>query len=104
MDPKRITLIVSDLHLGDGKPGDDFVDEKCQFSNFLRAQAATPEGQAGDIELIINGDFLEFVQVCPQAYTLNSSEHWCSEEESLTKLECILQGHADIFAALKGFQ
>jgi UDP-2,3-diacylglucosamine pyrophosphatase LpxH len=104
MDPKRITLIVSDLHLGDGKPGDDFVDDKCQFSNFLRAQAATPEGQAGDIELIINGDFLEFVQVCPQAYTLNSSEHWCSEEESLTKLECILQGHADIFAALKGFQ
>jgi hypothetical protein len=104
MDQKRVSLIVSDLHLGDGKAGDDFVDNKHQFANFVSAQADSEEGRAGDIELIINGDFLEFVQVLPQAYTLRSSEYWCSESESLTKLDCILAGHPDVFAALKEFQ
>ena len=104
MDQKRTTLIVSDLHIGDGKPGDDFVNDKGQFVKFLRNQLATPEGQKGEIELIINGDFLEFVQVNPGAYKLKSREFWCSEMESRAKLDSILNGHADIFAALKDFQ
>ena len=104
MDQKRITLIVSDLHMGDGKTGDDFVFDKDQFVKFLRAQLATPEGQKGEIELIINGDFLEFVQVNPEAYSLKSARYWCSEAESLAKLDCILRGHSKVFAALKEFQ
>jgi UDP-2,3-diacylglucosamine pyrophosphatase LpxH len=104
VDQKRITLIVSDLHIGDGKAGDDFVDGKHQFANFVCAHADSKEGCAGDIELIINGDFLEFVQVLPQAYTLNSAEYWCSESESVAKLDCILKGHPDVFEALKQFQ
>lgn len=104
MDQKRITLIVSDLHMGDGQPGDDFVYDKDQFVKFLRCQLATPEGQKGEIELIINGDFLEFVQVNPEAYTLKSDRYWCSEAESLAKLDCILRGHPKVFAALKEFQ
>jgi UDP-2,3-diacylglucosamine pyrophosphatase LpxH len=104
MDQKRVTLIVSDLHMGDGKAGDDFVDDKHQFSSFVRAQASSEDGRAGAIELIINGDFLEFVQVLPQVYTLNSPEYWCSENESLAKLDSILMGHPDVFEALKEFQ
>lgn len=104
MEQKRVTLIISDLHMGDRKPGDDFVYDKGQFVKFLRNQAATPEGTKGEIELIINGDFLEFVQVNPQAYTLNSKEYWCSEAESLAKLDCIVNGHKDVFDALKKFQ
>lgn len=104
MDQKRVTLIVSDLHMGDGRSGDDFVFDKDQFVKFLRDQLARPEGQKGEIELIINGDFLEFVQVNPQAYTLKSSRYWCSEAESLAKLDCILRGHPKVFAALKEFQ
>jgi UDP-2,3-diacylglucosamine pyrophosphatase LpxH len=104
MDDKRVTVIVSDLHMGDGKAGDDFVDNNDQFANFVRGQAATDEGRAGEIELIINGDFLEFVQVLPEAYTLNSQEFWCSESESLEKLECILAGHPKVFDALNEFQ
>jgi hypothetical protein len=83
MDTRRVSLIVSDLHMGDGNAGDDFVDDKHQFAEFVRAQTASPEGCAGAIELIINGDFLEFVQVCPQAYSLDAPDYWCSEEESL---------------------
>jgi UDP-2,3-diacylglucosamine pyrophosphatase LpxH len=104
MEEKRVTLIVSDLHLGDGKRGDDFVDDKRQFAEFIDAQAATAEGRAGQVELIINGDFLDFVQVCPTAYTLNSPDYWCSEDESVIKLNSILQGHEDVFDALRKFQ
>ena len=66
MDQKRVTLIVSDLHMGDGTAGDDFVDDAHQFSTFVKSQAAKAEGRDGQIELIINGDFLELVQVFPK--------------------------------------
>jgi UDP-2,3-diacylglucosamine pyrophosphatase LpxH len=104
MDQKPVTLIVSDLHIGDRKPGDDFVNDKNQFAKFVCQQLATPEGRAGEIELIINGDFLEFVQVCPEAYRSEMLDFWCSEEESVAKLECILQGHPEVFDALAEFQ
>ena len=104
MEQKRVTLIISDVHLGDGTAADDFVDDKHQLADFIRAQAADEAGRAGDIELIVNGDFLEFVQVLPAAYSLKSSEYWCSESKSAAKLDCILAGHADVFAALKAFQ
>jgi UDP-2,3-diacylglucosamine pyrophosphatase LpxH len=105
-DEKTVTLIVSDLHLGGGAadPGDDHVYQYGEFSTFIAEQAGTKEGQRGNIELIINGDFLEFAQVKPEAYTLGSTRYWCSEAESLQKLDAILAGHADIFQALKEFQ
>jgi UDP-2,3-diacylglucosamine pyrophosphatase LpxH len=104
MAQKPVTLIVSDLHMGDGGRGDDFVDDNNQFATFVRQQAQTDRGRRGEIELIINGDFLEFVQVLPERYTLNSPDYWCSEEESLDKLDCILAGHPEVFKALTEFQ
>lgn len=104
IDQKPVTLIVSDLHMGDGKYGDDFVDDTHQFARFINSQSTTTEGQLGQIELIVNGDFFEFVQVCPQAYKLNSLEFWCSEDESLEKLDHILNGHREALTALRGFQ
>jgi UDP-2,3-diacylglucosamine pyrophosphatase LpxH len=106
MKDKTVTLVVSDLHIGGGKadPGDDFVDDNSQFCRFLLQQQETEEGRNGEIELIINGDFLEFAQVDPGAYTLGSSQYWCSESESLRKLSIILKGHSDIFKQLNEFQ
>jgi len=104
MNQKPLTLIVSDLHMGDGGTGDDFVDHDNQFSNFVDAQAKTEHGKNGGIELVINGDFLEFVQVRPEVYKLNSQDYWCSETESLSKLESIIQGHPQAFRALADFQ
>lgn len=105
-EDRPMTLIVSDLHVGGGRPdpGDDHVYDKAQFATFIRQQADTAEGRAGDLELIINGDFLEFAQVEPSAYSLGSAKYWCSESESLTKLRVILKGHPNIFEALKEFQ
>lgn len=101
-----VVLIISDLHMGVGKadPGDDHVYQGGQFRRFVEEQTASPEGAGGEIELFINGDFLEFAQVAPQAYTLGSPDFWCSEGESLQKLAHITSGHAETFEALRKFQ
>jgi UDP-2,3-diacylglucosamine pyrophosphatase LpxH len=103
---KKVTLIVSDLHVGGGPydKGDDHVYDRDQFRNFVLECAGTPEGRAGDVELVVNGDFLEFAQTSPAVYEPRSSEHWCSEAESRRKLDDIIKGHPDIFEALKTFQ
>jgi UDP-2,3-diacylglucosamine pyrophosphatase LpxH len=103
---KNTTVIVSDLHLGGGAadPGDDHVYQQGQFQRLIDELGGSSEGKQGDVELLINGDFLEFAQVNPDVYQLGSSTYWCSEEESLQKLAPILAGHAPIFAALKRFQ
>ena len=106
MSERWQTLIVSDLHLGGGAadPGDDHVYQNRQLERFVRQRLASPAGQAGGIELFFNGDFLEFAQVRPQAYRSPSADYWCSEAESLEKLEAILAGHDNSFAALHDFQ
>lgn len=100
------TLIVSDLHLGGGAAdrGDDHVHQQGQLERFIRQELRSRLAQCGGVELFFNGDFFEFVQVEAQAYRARSSEYWCSEPESLVKLEAILAGHANIFAALRDFQ
>lgn len=106
MPEKPVTVIVSDLHIGGGPtdPGEDHVCDRDQFASFVMEQGNTPDGKSGRIELFINGDFLEFAQSRQEAYTLKSSEYWCSEQESLAKLTYILEGHPKIFNSLRAFQ
>lgn len=106
MNDPAVTLIVSDLHLGGGPadPGDDHVHDKDQFARFIREQACTPEGRQGGIELLVNGDFLEFAQTNTEAFELVSETCWCNERQSLRKLDTILAGHPTIFEALRQFQ
>lgn len=106
MSDNRICLILSDLHLGGGAadPGDDHIHQGAPLERWLDRQAVTPEGQAGSLELIFNGDFLEFAQVNPGAFSHTSDALWCTESESLSKLQTILDGHPGIFAALRRFQ
>jgi UDP-2,3-diacylglucosamine pyrophosphatase LpxH len=106
MNDKPITLIVSDLHVGGGPAdrGDDHVCHKNQFVQLLREQADTPEGCRGELELFINGDFLEFAQTDQEAFHIASQDCWCTEAQSLRKLCTIVKGHPEIFAALKAFQ
>jgi UDP-2,3-diacylglucosamine pyrophosphatase LpxH len=103
MKEHRIVVIVSDLHMSDGGRRDDFICNASQFPRLLDELASKP-GDSGQIELFINGDFLDFVQALPESYQLNSAKYWCSEAESMRKLEAILKGHPDVFAALRKFQ
>jgi UDP-2,3-diacylglucosamine pyrophosphatase LpxH len=106
MNQKPVTIIISDLHVGGGQvdPGDDHVYDRQQLVQFLDRLVGEDAGANGKMELIINGDFLEFAQVVPEAYALGSGWYWCSEEESLTKLTAILDGHPEIFQQLRMFQ
>jgi UDP-2,3-diacylglucosamine pyrophosphatase LpxH len=106
MSDAPVTIIVSDLHVGGGPDdaGDDHVYDSNQFVRFLQTVGSEHAGRTGPVELIINGDFLEFAQVAPHAYALGSASYWCSQAESLQKLEVILKGHADIFEAIARFQ
>ena len=104
MDQKPVTIVVSDLHMGAGDASDDFVHQGSPFTKLIDELTDGDDGRLGKIELIINGDFLEMAQVNPGAYQLGSAEFWCSEIESTLKLDVILQGHADVFDALKRFQ
>jgi len=101
---RPVTIVVSDLHMGAADPYDDFVEQDGEFARFVDELTASNEGRKGRVELLINGDFLELAQVNPDVYQLGSSEFWCSESESLLKLEPILQGHRNVFDAIKRFQ
>ena len=106
MSAKPQPMIVSDLRLGgvDADPGDDHVYQKQELERFVRQQLASTAGQGGEIELFFNGDFFEFAQAKQDAYRSRSTDYWCSEPESLEKLEVILAGHANSFDALRDFQ
>jgi UDP-2,3-diacylglucosamine pyrophosphatase LpxH len=107
MDEKPVVIVISDLHLGGGPndPGDDHVYDQAQFRNFIEKHLLeSTEGQQGNLELFINGDFLEFAQTRPEAYTLRSGDAWCAKPESCAKLEAMLSGHADIFEAMQDFR
>jgi UDP-2,3-diacylglucosamine pyrophosphatase LpxH len=104
-EDRPVTIVTSDLHMGGGArdPLDDHVYQENHFARFVDMLAATDEGKRGDVELVINGDFLEFAQVAQEVYTLRSRRFWCSEQESCDKLKVILEGHAHIFDRLKAF-
>lgn len=108
MDDKPVTIIISDLHVGGGPedPGDDHIYQGSELVRFLACVKKEEEAAfgKGGVELFINGDFLEFAQVDPDAYPLRSAKYWCTEDESRRKLKKITDGHKEIFDALREFQ
>ena len=99
---KNRTIIISDLHLGGGEkdPGDDHVYQNGALARFIAAVTDSADGRNGEVELFINGDFLEFAQANQDAYRSPSRDYWCSESESVEKLNFILSGHSATFSAL----
>ncbi len=101
--------VISDLHLGMGKlpngkwhPLEDFMAD-AQFKRYLDTIA-----RDGGDELIINGDWIEFMQLEPLAYEggLYSEEGhqlgW-TQDDSKKKLENCATAHKDFFDDLKSF-
>lgn len=94
----RTKFIVSDLHMGAGDYLDDF-NQDAAFRSFLESISVYRHS-----ELVINGDFLDFVSVNLEKTTTKPfSRLGCTEEESLRKLERILEAHRDCFTALRRF-
>jgi hypothetical protein len=57
MSAKPVVIVISDLHLGGGgaDKGDDHVFDQQQLAGFIDTLRASDDGQAGRIELYING-------------------------------------------------
>jgi UDP-2,3-diacylglucosamine pyrophosphatase LpxH len=101
----RWLAVISDLHISEGQL-DDFDDElEGKLVEFLEWLGEHPE----PAELVINGDFLDFVQASPwrgralEAKTPNGTRLCFTEEQSLEKLANIERAHRRTFDALKAF-
>jgi len=102
---RRVKLVVSDLHLGKGRllPGgginsfeEFFYSEKlCEFLHYYTSAAFNDV----EIELIINGDFLNFLQVDYKGHFLTV----LTEGVCLDIIKSIIEGHRKVFQAMGEF-
>tara|TARA_B100001971_G_C18268008_1_gene596132 strand:- start:65081 stop:66232 length:1152 start_codon:yes stop_codon:yes gene_type:complete len=102
---KKIILVISDLHLGAGhnlggrkNSLEDFHSDE-ELVEFLKYHS-TGEYAGVEVELIINGDFLDLLAVPHVPYF--DDEYW-SESAALEKLELIIKAHPEVMEALDQF-
>lgn len=117
--PDYDLLIVSDLHLGEGRhpdtrkfsPKEDFFFDE-EFARFLDYYCDQTRWPAKKWHLIINGDFFDFLQVtsyldAPAQFSRDPKHPeyglGCGEQETVYKLRKIMKGHRPFFEALAGF-
>ena len=101
----RTVLVISDLHLGaghyvDGKVNflEDFHHDK-ELVEFLQYYSEGDYSQH-EVELIINGDFFDFLAVPFVPYF--DDEFW-SEDAAIDKLKMILSAHPEVMDAIDIF-
>lgn len=102
---KKTVLVISDLHLGAGdevngrkNPLEDFHSDK-ELVDFI-SYYSSGEYQNKDVELIINGDFLDLLAVPFVPYF--DDEYW-SESAALEKIDLILNAHPEVMDSLVAF-
>jgi UDP-2,3-diacylglucosamine pyrophosphatase LpxH len=102
---KKIKLVISDLHLGRGRrlpTGQTNQLEEFYFDNklieFLQYYTSG-EFKDHEVELVINGDFLNFLQVDFRGHFLTV----LTEDVCLSILKSIVDGHQEVFRALRQF-
>lgn len=102
---KKLKLVVSDMHLGLGRTLESGANNTLEefyygekFVEFLHYYTSGDYKNC-QVELIINGDFLNFLQVDYHGHFLAVvTESICVE-----KLKGIVQGHSIVFDALRNF-
>src|SRR6266481_3135291 len=96
-----IIIVVSDLHVAAGPLDDCDAEIEQSIVEFILSLAARNE----PIELVINGDFLDFVQappyIGPELEGEGDGIPLCfTEMQSVAKLRAIVAAHPSIFAAI----
>lgn len=108
MNCKALKLIISDCHLSAGRklqgqsnPHEDFHydDEMVEFIGYFDQLARDRYGSEVELELVLNGDFLDFLNVPVRG----EFEELITEIVALEKTEAILMGHAKVFRAFREF-
>ncbi len=102
---KKVKVVVSDLHLGKGRILADgginhleefyFGEKLVEFLHYYTSGAFSD----CDVELIINGDFLNFLQVDYHSHFLTV----LTEGVCLSILKSITDGHRRVFKAMSDF-
>src|ERR1700709_547648 len=99
------TVIISDLHVSSGKLDDcDKILDDC-ICQFFRHTA----GDKVPTEIIINGDFLDFVQAFPwegrelRGRAADGTALCFTEAQSRLKFKSISEAHPSIFQAMAEF-
>lgn len=103
--PRKLKLVISDFHVGTGKRlpdgsiniAEDFHHDEDFIALLESYMKLYPRG--GDVELIINGDFLNFIYVSYRG----THPIDVTERISVEKLTNILDSHPELFDALKRF-
>src|SRR5690348_13122263 len=86
--------VLSDLHWGEGKHLEDFARGR-EFVGFVDYVSAQGRKHGGCAELIINGDFIDFLRVAPFG-----PHPW---RKATDKLERAYQAHEPEFRSLSRF-
>lgn len=102
---KKMKLLISDLHLGRGRTLEDgrmnsfeefyFSEKLVEFIQYY----STGAFRDYDVEIIINGDFLNFLQVDYRSHFLTA----ITESIAIDILKSIVSGHEQVFKAMGDF-
>lgn len=108
-------IILSDLHMGAGlfggaNPLEDFRHDQ-PFYDFMLALRDESESAGRPMDLIINGDFIEFLQVPavpvseydPQAVYPEKAYRTTTEADSVLRTDLVIAGHRPVFEGLAAF-
>lgn len=109
---KKLKIVLSDLHLGGGfretNYREDFTVDKI-LARFLHVIRHESEQDQREVELIIAGDFFEFLHV-PAVDNYDPAERYptqtylnSSESASIQRLNIIIDSHPGVFEALSDF-
>lgn len=102
---QKVVLVISDLHLSAGKmfKGKRNLLEDFNYDNelidFLKYYSSGDYHDL-DVELVINGDFLDFLAV---PYVEFFDDEFWSEAASMAKLKMIMGAHLGVLDGLKKF-
>jgi UDP-2,3-diacylglucosamine pyrophosphatase LpxH len=102
---RRIKVVISDLHLGKGRHLADgannhleeffFSEKLVEFIHYYSSGTF----RDSEVEIIINGDFFNFLQVDYRGHFLTV----VTESVALEVLKSMVKGHEDVFRAFKEF-
>ncbi len=113
MSQPSVKIVISDTHLGAGFADagnnlEDFTSDT-EFAGFIRRLAAESDRKDLPMDIIFNGDFIEFLQVPalesfnPQAVYPPESYAVATEHDALRKIDLVIHGHQPVFDALGAF-
>ncbi|RZA00287.1 MAG: hypothetical protein EOP11_18480, partial [Proteobacteria bacterium] len=102
---RKIILSTSDMHLSAGafldgvqNPHEDFFFDR-EFCEFLEYFSTGPYGDECAVELVLNGDVLDFLNVPIQGEFIDE----VTASLAVEKLRLIFAGHPEVTSALQDF-